>query len=791
MNKAFALSLTAMASLTLFADVSVEFFAPEIVRIVKTRNGEKAVHAFPTVTARPESVDVKVSESGGVKTYETSKLVVKQNLKDETVSFCAPDGTVLLAEKGGAVYHDREWNGVKSVGAEQSWSVPQDEAIYGLGDNQTRELNVRRWRGTLMPRNVGDGVPVWASVKGYAVYWDNTSPVKVHSDDMRIALESDIGNAVDYYFINGGSLDGAVAGIRQISGDVPMMSRWVYGFWQSKERYKTQEETVGVVRKYRELGIPLDGIVQDWQYWGENHLWNAMEFLAPTFGKAKWMIDEVHKMNAKMLITIWQSFGPYTKQYRELEPKGLLFPFETWPTSVLGHIWPPRKDYPSGVRLYDNYSAEARDIYWKHLRRLYDMGIDAWWMDSTDPDHMYKEGDFEHMTSLGCTFREVRSAYPVSGVSAVYDNMRKTTDRRVFILTRGAGLGEQRYAASVWSGDTASTWDVLRRQVPGGLNYTMTGNPNFNCDLGGFFSGRYNRGGGVNNENWRELYVRWMQLGTFMPMMRSHGTDIPREVFLYGKPGESVYDALVGAIKLRYRLMPYIYTVAADASFNRGSFMRPLAADFASDKATWNVANEFLMGGEVLAAPVLKAMYTSEDNKPVGEMEGWDKKGESSGTASTATAVYSAERTHSAYLPAGTDWYCFHSDKRIAGGQKVEYPVTLASQPFFVRAGSILPLGPDVQFNGEKAWDDLEVRVYPGADGSFELYEDDFETYACEKGEFTRIPFAWDDSSRTLAIGARKGSYKGMIERRTFRVRLPDGTVRTVAYDGSATSVSF
>ena len=775
------------------AQTQIEYYAPNIVRVKKTPEGGAVEHPFQTVIAASkggaEAGALKVTVDGGV------------------VTFSAPDGTVLLRETGDAVFTPWTANGTEYVKAAQKWSIATDEALYGFGDNQWRELNMRNFNGKLMPRNVGDGLAAFVSVKGWGILWDNTSIINAKSDADGVALESEVGGFVDYYFVFGGSLDGVVAGFRELTGDVTMFPRWAYGFWQSKERYMTQHETFDVVKKYRHLGIPLDGIVQDWQYWGNNYLWNAMEFCSPDFRDPQRMMREIHDKNAKVAITIWQSFGPVTKQYRELEPKGLLFPFETWPQSGLGHIWPPRKDYPSGVRLYDAYSADARDIYWKHLTRLFDLGIDCWWMDSTDPDHMYKEGDFEHKTSLGVPWRAVRSAYPVACTQAVYEHMRQATDKRCFIFTRGAGLGQQRNGSAVWSGDTGSSWDTLRRQIPGGLNFSMTGNPNFNCDLGGFFAGRYRNGGGVDNPNWRELYVRWMQLGTFLPMMRSHGTDLPREIYLYGKQGEPVYDALVCSVKLRYRLMPYLYSVAADAALKRGSFMRPVVADFPADKATWDLAHEFLVGSEILAAPVVTAKYTNEDNKPVGEMEGWNKEGsasakaladkQGSGVSGQENALdWLATRTHKVYLPAGTDWWQIGqlgigTGNMHHGGQTVEVAINLLSQPFFVKAGSILPLGPDVQYNGEKVWDNLEICVYPGADGSFSLYEDDFETYAYEKGAFTRIPFTWCDKTRTLTIGAREGAYPEMLKKRTFTVVLPDGTTTSVAYSGDAVKVKL
>lgn len=758
-----AVLAVAMAGVCIGAgEVQLTQVAPDVIRVRKACAAPARPNPLRLVAAWREA-------SGGA-------AKVTAEVRDGVVAFRDCEGRELLSEKGEALFTPWSTNGVDFVKCAQTWTPDGDEAIYGLGDNQTTNLNMRGWSGVLAPRNVGDGLAAFVSVKGYGILWDNASSVAFSDGKDGLTLESEDGDAVDYYFVYGGEegIDGVVARFRLLTGDVPMYPRWAYGFWQSRERYKTQDEIVGVVKRYRELGIPLDGIVQDWQYWGDNYLWNAMEFMSQGFRNPEKMVKAIHDMDAKMAISIWQSFGPATKQYRELSEKGLLFPFETWPQSGIGHIWPPRLDYPSGVRLYDNYSPDAREIYWRHFKRLVDLGIDCWWMDSTDPDHFPKDGDLEYVTSLGVPWRTVRSAYPVSGVGVVYGNMRRESDRRCFIFTRGASLGQQRFGAAVWSGDIKSTWDVLRRQIPGGLNFSMTGNPNFNCDLGGFFAGRYKKGGGTDNPNWRELYVRWMQLGAFLPMMRSHGTDIPREIYLYGKAGEPVYDALVAAVRLRYRLMPYIYTVAANASARRSGFMRPLAAAFPSDAATWNVASEFMLGDAILVAPVLAAKCTDEGVMPSGEVVDW-----------------LSEHRHEVYLPSGADWWDVATGEKHRGGQTVAFQVTLASHPFFVKAGSVIPVGPDVQFNGEKPWDELEIRVFPGADGAGELYEDDFETYACERGEASRISFEWNDASRSLAIGERQGSFPGMADARVFKIVLPDGTTRIVRYDGARTVVGF
>lgn len=802
MKNIIALALVSSA-VPLFAvtvgdqDISVEFYTPRTVRVLKTPAGATFSKPFETVNAKPGAVSVKF-EGSETATWSSDALVVKLDKKTRLVSFWTPLGERIFGEKENAYFHHVEYGACKAMRVNQCFESAKDEGLYGLGDLENGRLNQRGEKNTLTPRNVGNGIPYVASNRGWALWWDNTSPTQFQDRPGDLFyFESEMGEGVDYYFLWGGSGDGCVVEMRELTGDVPMFPRWAYGFWQSKERYKTPQETVAVLESYRKNRIPLDGIVQDWQYWGGNYLWNAMEFTGEDWRDGDWMIRRAHELNAKMIITIWQSFGPHTKAYRELDPQGLLFPFETWPPSGLSHIWPPRKDYPSGVKLCDNFSPIVRDVYWKNLKRLWNAGMDGWWMDSTDPDHFAKPGDMEHMTSLGVPYRAVRNAYPVSATMGVYERQRAETDKkRVFILTRGAGAGQQRFATSVWSGDIASNWDMLRKQVPGGLNYTVTGNPQFNCDIGGFFAGRYGHGEkGVNNVNYRELYARWMQLGALLPMMRSHGTEVPREVYLYGKPGEEVYDALVGAIKLRYRLMPYIYSLAGHVTKDRASVMRPLWFDYAADPKTRDEAYEYMFGTEILAAPVLKALYTTEDNKPVGEYEGWNKKAEGGEKVVSAgvdlNKAFAGERKWSAYLPKGSDWWCFASEKKLAGGQTVEFPVTLRSVPIFVKAGGILPLGPDVQFNGEKDWSSLDVNVYPGAYGAYAFYEDAFDSYDYEKGAWTEIPMKWDDAAKTLTIGARVGSYPEMPKNRTFTVKAVGLGTRTVKYSGEEVKVQF
>ncbi|MCI7359771.1 MAG: DUF5110 domain-containing protein, partial [Prevotella sp.] len=574
--------------------------------------------------------------------------------------------------------------------------------------------------------------------------------------------------------------------MRQLSGKVDMFPLWTYGFWQCRERYKTENELLEVVDWHRKNNVPLDGIIQDWQYWGSNYTWNAMDFIGEGFRHGQMMVDSVHRMNAHLMISIWANFGPYTKGYRQLDEKGLLFDFETWPQSGISHIWPPRMDYPSGVRVYDAYSKEARDIYWQNLKTLYDYGVDAWWMDSTDPDYFNsKDSDYDRMTGLG-TWRRVRNAFPLCTVSGVYDNQRKESDdKRVFIMTRSAFAGQQRYGSGLWSGDVASTWDMLRKQIPAGLNYTMTGCPNFNTDIGGFFCGAYNRGriSAPQNPQYQELYVRWMQYGLFCPVFRSHGADAPREIYQFGKKGEPVFDAIESAIRLRYRLIPYLYSTAWQVTSSDESYLRALVYDFPNDRKVWNMTDEFMFGRNILAAPIVEPQYTAEeiikDHKAVERCK--------------AETDFTAGKTAEKYLPEGASWYDFWTEQKHKGGQSVRLETALDRVPMFVRAGSILPLAPVMQYAGERQWDNLEIIVYPGADATFTLYEDEGDNYNYEKGQYSTITFRWNDKAGKLSVGKRAGAFKGMLNKRTFNVRVVGKEqTKTVSYDGTkAVSVRF
>ena len=778
-------------------DVEVQWFTPNSLRILKTPLGKTVEKKSLSVIAKPNKSVVKIATSDNSRIVMKSPvLTVTLNTENGIITYAKTDGTVLLKENE----NSKPFTPMKDADRDtytvyQGFITDKEEGLYGLGQLQNGQMMQRNMSKVLIQGNVEDVSPIFQSTKGYGVFWDNYSATTYTDNENETSFSSEVGDCIDYYFMYGGSADGVIAQVRALTGEVPMMPLWSYGFMQSKERYKSQEETVGVVKKYRELGIPLDCIIQDWQYWGHNYLWNAMDFRNPSFDNPKAMIDSIHGMNARMMISIWSSFGPATKPYRTLDKEGLLFNIETWPQSGV-EGWPPNMEYPSGVRVYDCYNPKARDIYWDYLNKgIFQLGMDGWWMDSTEPDHFnWKDSDFDRQTYLG-SYRSVRNAYPLMTVGGVYDHQRaETSDKRVIILTRSGFLGQQRYASNVWSGDVQSSWDMFRKQITAGLNFSLTGMPHWNSDLGGFFAGSYNTNGNASatrNPMYQELYVRWLQFGVFCPMMRSHGADTPREFFWYGKAGEPVYDALVDAVKLRYSLLPYIYSTAWEVSHRQSTFMRALYMDFLNDKNTWKIGNEYMFGKAFLVAPVLHAQYTPEQKQNIlKENEGWNKTTNNQVNLSL-NVDFTQSKEMEVYLPSGNKWYNYWTNEDFDGGQKLKIKTSLDRIPLFVRAGSIIPIGPDVQYTNEKKWDNLIINVYPGADGTFTLYEDEGDNYNYESGAYTEIQMKWNDTKRILTIDARKGEYNGMLTKRNFTIRTADGKEKVITYSGKKINVKI
>jgi len=760
-------------------NVEIQFFGASAVRVVKSPDGKSFNKESLSVVKKPEATDFSVKQTGDVLAVKSKSLDIALNLKNGKVTFNNSKGEALLAEKeSGSSFTDFNDAGVKTFSVSQSYVLDKDETIYGLGILQNGKMSQRNQEVDMVQNNTWDFVTFFQSVKGYGLFWDNYSPTKFKDTPTETSFNSEVGDCIDYYFMYGGNADGVIANMRDLTGQAPMFPLWTYGFWQSKERYKSQNELVGVVKKYRELGVPLDGIIQDWQYWGNNYLWNAMEFLNPEFYDPKKMVDDVHSLNAHMIISIWSSFGPMTKPYKELDKMGALYNFDTWPQSG-SEKWPPNPDYPSGVRVYDAYNPAARDIYWKYLSQgLLSTGIDGWWMDSTEPDHLNsKQSDFDTKTYLG-SFRKVRNAYPLMTVGGVFTHNREvSSDKRIFILTRSAFAGQQRYGANTWSGDIVASWETLHNQIAAGLNFSLCGIPYWNNDLGGFFL--WNFKNPLENPDYRELHARWIQFGVFCPMMRSHGEGFPREIYQFGKKGDKIYDSDEKYINLRYSLLPYIYSSSWEVTNKQSSMMRALVMDFASDKQALDINNEYMFGKSILVCPVTTPMYNKDGKED-----------------------FSIVKTKEVYLPKGADWVDFWTGEKLSGGEKVNKEVPLDIMPLYVKAGSILPVGPKVQYSTEKKWDNLDVCVYEGANGEFTLYEDENDNYNYEKGAYSTITFTWNDAKKTLTISDRKGSFHGMLAERKFnivRVTKDKGVSieqglnagKSIAYNGKKVTVKL
>ncbi|MCQ2375793.1 MAG: glycoside hydrolase family 31 protein [Salinivirgaceae bacterium] len=784
---------------------TITFYSQSTVRVTKNAPDMSQNIDLPLVV-KTHCLEQKipVKKEGNIATYTSAKLVVKVDEEKQTVSFYDKNGNLLMKEGEHSFTPITDGPDKGRYKVRQDFAIDANEPIYGIGMMQNGKMNLRGENRLMIQTNLEDFANVFQSIKGYGIYWDNYSPTQL-TDSNALSLESQVGTKVDYYFMYGENADGVIREMRHLTGKVPMLPLWTYGFHQSRERYKSSKELLEVVDTYRKTGVPFDGIIQDWQYWGNNYLWNAMEFLNEDFANYKQMINHVHSANAHMSISIWASFGPNTKGYRSLAEKDLLYSFQTWPMSGLS-AWPPNMDYPSGVRCYDPYSKVARDIYWDNLKRLHAAGIDAWWMDSTDPDHLYwPDSDLDEVKAItnpadGKDFmgswRMVRNAFPLCTVEGVYEKQRASDDsKRVFILTRSYFAGQQRTGANTWSGDVSSSWDSFRKQVPICLNYTLTANPNVNTDIGGFFANAYNKTSQDNtatqNPLYQELYVRWMQFGAFTPMMRSHGTEVYREIYHYGKLGEPVYDALLAAIKLRYKLLPYIYSTSWQVSQNDDSFMRALMMDFKADTNVWDNNREYMFGRSILVAPIVNALYTPETANETNEMSGWNRDNKTL-FQEGFKADWNAQKNYNVYLPKGASWYDYWTNTKHEGGQTVAADGTLAHCPLYVKAGSILPIcNKEIQYSNIADWAEMDIVVYPGADASFTLYEDEGDNYNYEKGQYSTIDIKWNDKKQTLTIGKRNGQFNGMIGERKFNVRLNNGSVKTINYNGLAKTIKL
>ncbi|ETT52947.1 glycoside hydrolase [Paenibacillus sp. FSL R7-269] len=773
---------------------------PGIARIRYTLNAELSGKESLMVLSRPEAgnVEYKITELPGHLEISTAQLTIEVDKETCAFSYRAADGTLLTREpaRGGKtlerteVYHtvfdasadtvetgqgadglraraegvnrrlDREAFHTK---LEFVWQ--EGEALYGLGSHEEGMMNLRGRQQYLYQQNMKAVVPVLVSTRGYGILVDSGSYMTFHDDAFGSYLWSDADEEMDYYFIYGPEFDQITAGIRYLTGEAPMLPKWSFGYVQSKERYVSQAELLAIVQEYRERSLPLDCIVLDWQSWTGN-LWGQKTFDPDRFPDPLQMMNSLHAMNAKLMVSIWPIMGAGGDNHEEMKARGFL----------LGN-----------QATYDAFRKEARELYWKQANEgLFAHGVDAWWCDCTEPFEADWKGAVKPEPEQRLLINTAESkryldpglinAYSMQHSKGIYEGQRAATSaKRVINLTRSAFAGQHRYGTITWSGDIAANWETLRKQIADGLNFCLTGSPYWTLDIGAFFvknhkeqwfwSGDYDEG--VADLGYRELYVRWFQLGAFLPMFRSHGTDTPREIWQFGEEGEPMYDTLVKYLKLRYRLMPYIYSLAGAVAHRSYTMFRALAFDYREDVRVHAVGDQFMFGPAFMVAPVTEAMYYGPGSR---ELEGVPKQ-------------------RSVYLPEG-EWYDYWSDEWLEGGVTIVAQADLETLPLYVRAGSIVPLGPDVQYTDEQPEAVTRLKVYGGKDAAFTLYEDEGDNYNYETGSYAMIELSWCEADRSLTIGKRAGEYAGMQAVRQFAVELAGHAGScVVTYEGEAVTV--
>jgi len=898
-------------------NVKAQFYAEGIVRVVKWPaggTGEKSSlsvlpHALPRL-----DVHVEVGKDEVTLSYGQIKLLLSGS--DGAIQYFDSGNRTILKERGRPSFAPTGIEREKAAySIQQKFKLCADEGVYGLGQQQLGVMNYRGRTVKIVQANTKAVTPMLVSTAGYGIFWDNYSKTIFDDSGGETSFWSEVADNIDYYFFYGPTIDEEIARYRQLTGEAPMYGKWAYGYWQSKEHYATRDELLGIAGEYRRRRIPIDNIVQDWNYWGNNDNWGGMIFDENKYPRPGEMIDQLHRQNFHLMISIWAGLGPSSAIYKEMEKRGYLFPTVGW----------------AGFKYFDVYNPAATDLYWKYANEgLFSKGVDGWWMDSTEPDivnaltqeseefEMKRERD-NHLGS----FARYLNTYSLLDTDAIYKNQRKETDRkRVYILTRSTFAGQQRAAATTWSGDIGASWDVYKKQIAAGVNHSMSGIPYWTFDIGGYSLGC--QGGvfmnGGKDPAYQELYTRMFQFGAFSPIFRSHGSETPREIWEFGEyaPVLEKYD------NLRYRLLPYIYSLGWQATHSGYTIMRGLAMDFASDRKSYSIGDQYMFGPAIMVAPVTEYMehrppensipvapeqFKIKDGKPglsatyycddqyknpchagvepdvnlywytgwpgfitgpkfsmrwegklipsetgsyrfnlksfgprrvyldgkelqhnYDSMESWtvpvaleagkeyEFKFETANSSLGAfraqvwwktPAIHAREaiverraKTRSVYLPAGTRWIDFWTGERLEGGKSINADAPIEKMPLLVKAGSIVPMGPYLQYASEKPADPIELRVYPGADGSFTLYEDEGDNYEYEKGVYATIALHWDDARRRLTIDARQGEFPGMLMTRLFDVVIvgkthgtgveaTDNPDKVILYKGEGETIDF
>ncbi|MGA2229600.1 MAG: glycoside hydrolase family 31 protein [Tepidisphaeraceae bacterium] len=782
------------------AVMKLQVFSDRVIRVVYAPGTSLPNVKSLSVIAAPAPATWDYQESPDALILKTSALQARVDPKTGAVSFADVSGKPYLAEVsgGGKSFSPSTIPDFQGLASRQDFTLAPEEAIFGLG--QHRELqepveNTWNYRGQtvqLMQANMEIGLPILISSRGYGILWDNPAitsvAVGIPGNENVVSWNSQAAHDIDYYFMAGPEIDDVVGDYRMLTGAPPLFGEWAYGFWQCREHYASQQEILDVVARYRQRGTPIDGIIQDWRYWDPQG-WGSHYLDPARYPDPAGMMKQLHDQHIHLIISVRGRFDDNTDHYKQREASpGLLSP-----RSVIGRGGLTGFAGPGGAttipeyagrtyRYYDPFNPDAAKLYWKQMSdSLFKYGIDGWWLDATEPElGSTAEPRIRNAHSMNSLMTGagpgayVANAYPLQTTTNVYQGQRaETSQKRVFILTRSAYAGQQRNGAVSWSGDIQGTWATFARQIRAGLNFSICGIPYWNTDIGGFNS--------YQSPGYTELFTRWFQFGSFCPMFRVHGQAIADNIrpspnsTITGQPDRYkemwLWDPKTDAIlvkfdQLRYRLMPYIYSTAWQITSHADTLMRPLVMDFRSDPQAVKIGDQYMWGRAILVNPVTSPGATSR----------------------------------AVYLPAGQDWYDFWTGRKLSGGQTVDAPAPIDSMPLYVKAGSIVPMGPIVNYAREKVEAPIELRIYRGNDGAMTLYEDAGDGYNYENGEHAEIPITWTEATGKLSFGRRVGQYPGMPQAHVFHVvfvrdakgaglsdeQSPD---LTVSYNGDSTDV--
>lgn len=656
----------------------------------------------------------------------------------------------------------------------------ESERIHGLGQGEEGIYNYRGTTQYLYQHNMRTPMPVIISDRGYGILFDCGSLMTFNDDSRGSYVNFDTVDQLSYYIIQGDNLDEIISGVRRLTGHAPMLPKWSFGYIQSKEAYHTQEELLSVVNEYRKREIPIGGIVQDWNTWEQGKWGNKIldKSRYPDFTAA---VRELHRKHTHIMVSVWPNMSSEGENYEEFLSKNLLL---------------------NDCSTYDAFNPEAREVYWKQLEQeLFSAGVDAWWCDSTEPfsgpdwKGSYKREPWERYLLVGEEHKKyldpgTANLYGAVHARGIYENQRKRCgNKRVLNLTRSGYAGSQAYGTVLWSGDICATWETLQRQIREGLNFCMSGHPYWTLDAGGFFVVKDNwkkRGCGCQNDpepKWfwqggfelgtedaayRELYVRWLQFCAFLPMFRSHGTDTPREIWNFGEPGTMFYDAIEQCIRMRYRLLPYTYSLAGKVMLHDYTMFRSLLFDFPYDETACELGSQFMYGDSLLVCPVTEPMYYEPENCSLETKKQWN-----------------------CYLPSGFCWYDFHTGEKYKGGQWITVNAAIDRIPVFVREGAIIPMEQGLQYTQEAVNTPFEFHIYEGKDGFFELYEDAGDGYEYESGKYNMIPVSWNNTEKELSIGESSHVFSQSITRRTCVIYTASGRTKTFSYNGKALKIKL